>query len=859
MRTKLSMGLCALATMLFVFASCTPNTGADEQKPMLELSPLTIECDCSEQTNFVGVESNVDWTVSTTADWITLLATEGANSGVIEFVVSENVGAELREATIEVVSSDGSLTGTCYVSQEAAQFRIEKTSVAFTYEESSATVEVFSANTWSAETEADWLTLEYDAVAGEASNLTIKASANNGLESRTAEIIIRTKGHSVKIKVTQAKLSSDTFMVFIDSDNYDAETQTLTTDIFGASYTMTIVAPSSSVIWDATMSYVDTEEFVVLENNLAQTGTSEISITLPLNDTGDVRSGVLNIKGKYKGNNITMPINVFQEYLEVEYVDTFAANAEGAVFDMGLSINPDLEVAYTCEADWITTNEEGNYVIAPNASLEERTATIEMALASNPTVYVGTATITQPALYTIVIPLQCNTYVTPQDPTIKSSPSFHHRIISDLSVQPDGSLKTGGNMVTSRAWTTSYIKSSAYTPHQLSFFFRTEHTGELKFGMETLLENDKEEIPDTAYVDVEIGSERKRVMVTGNRKHWQHVGSFNIETPGYVRVNIIPVEATGKYLPYISNFLLGGEGINFAKKKIRRKGDNIDITYVTYDEVQASDPHWIRRGPSTHLGYDQPANTEWFYNEIYVDKGYDISGSYYMTTGGSAFYMGLQPTDGGRTVLFSVWDTNTELGWKAQVVRYGANKPNNFGHEGSGIQTFLKYDWKAETTYATLVHVRPEVVDGVQTGSTLYTGYFWSEADGWQLVAEYRRPHEVAYYRGAHSFCENFSPDRGWIPRKVNFTNQWMRDKDGVWHEVLRARLTTDGCGSDGLRKDFGAGFDEERNFLYLTNIGYINTYIPYGTWVERKPSGNGHPEIPYEELAAMGTWYDGN
>jgi len=855
MKTKFFGTLCVLATMLMAFACTTPTP--ENEEPVLEVAPLSVECDSEEQTNSVGVTCNGDWTAESSAEWLVLAVTSGTGEGIVDFSLTENTGAEAREAQIEFVS--GELTATCYVTQDAADFRVDNSPINFTFEESTASVNVFSANTWSAETEAEWLTLEYEAEAGVESALTIKAEANNTLSSRSADVVIKTKGATAKIKVTQAKLSSDTFMLFLEDEAYDPATQTLTTGIFGDSYTLNVVAPSSSVIWDAVMSYKDTDEFVVLDNNLAQTGTKEVSISLPVNKTGAPREGVLTISGKYKGNKVEQKITVVQEYLDVTYVDKFDVAAEGAAIDLALSIEPELEVAYTTDADWLVVDEKGKYTVTPNASLEERTATINMALAEDAEIFVGTATVTQPALYTIVVPFQCNTYVTPQDPTIKSSPSFHYRIISDLSVQPDGSLKTGGNMITTRAWTTSYIKSTAYTPHQLSFFFRTEHTGELKFGMETLLENDKEQIADTAYVDVEIGSERKRVMVTGNTLHWQHVGSFNIEKAGYVRVNIIPVEATGKYLPYISNFLLGGEGINFAKKKIRRKGDNVDITFVTYDEVQASDPHWIRRGPSTHLGYEQPANTEWFYNEIYVDKGYDISGSFYMTTGGSAFYMGLQPTDGGRTVLFSVWDTNTDLGWKAQVVRYGANKPNNFGHEGSGIQTFLKYDWKAETTYATLVHVRPEVVDGAQTGSTLYTGYFWSEADGWQIVAEYRRPHEVAYYRGAHSFCENFSPDRGWIPRKVNFTNQWMRDKDGVWHEVLRARLTTDGCGSDGLRKDFGAGFDEERNFLYLTNIGYIDTYIPYGTWVERKPSGKPHPEIPYEKLATMGTWYDGN
>ncbi|MBQ8544476.1 MAG: DUF3472 domain-containing protein [Alistipes sp.] len=435
---------------------------------------------------------------------------------------------------------------------------------------------------------------------------------------------------------------------------------------------------------------------------------------------------------------------------------------------------------------------------------------------------------------TLAIPFKCNAYVTPLDPASKETPAFANDIIANGYSLPNDAEMVAG------AWLTEYQEQ---TPHQISVFFYTAYTGELHIGLRAA------DVPEgVAELKVKCCGKSFNLKVdSADASKDYYVGKVNVEKAGHVRVDIEPVKTSAASYPTFSTLLATGAAVNNLTEKVKD-----ELIFVTAEELQKHVPHFVRRGPSNHFQWDTPENTEYFYNEVFVPEGEDISGAYYMLTGGDGFYMGIQPNEKGknRMVLFSVWDTNTEKGLISELVRNGEGvKTNSYSHEGSGVQNFYNYDWEAGRTYATLVRVRPEYKNGKATGNSLYTGYFRGD-EGWVFLAEIRRPGIETYYKGAYSFCENFRPECGWIPRSVEFPSQWMRDKDGNWTELKSGRLTCDGTGHEGLRCDYSGGVSERGNF-YLRNIGYIDDKVEYGTRFEREGSGKA-PEIDFKALIKL-------
>lgn len=291
------------------------------------------------------------------------------------------------------------------------------------------------------------------------------------------------------------------------------------------------------------------------------------------------------------------------------------------------------------------------------------------------------------------------------------------------------------------------------------------------------------------------------------------LGDFDIKSAGYYHVDLTAVAGSAE----ITDIVVSG-------------------TAVEAGIIYSNDPsyyYWVRRGPSCHLGYTVPTKSDitYYYNEVLVPEGEDQIGSYFMANGFGEGYFGIQVNSSTeRRILFSVWspfhtddpkaipdDEKIHLLKKGTDVHTG-----EFGNEGSGGQSYLRYNWKAGQSYKFLLKGKP---DG--NGSTIYTAWFLApEMKTWKLIASFKRPKTNTYLTRFHSFLENFNPNQGYLTRQVNFNNQWVYD--GAWKKVESAKLTVDATYNANQRVDATGGTTSTGYFLKMG--GFFNEVEKPGT-----------------------------
>lgn len=277
---------------------------------------------------------------------------------------------------------------------------------------------------------------------------------------------------------------------------------------------------------------------------------------------------------------------------------------------------------------------------------------------------------------------------------------------------------------------------------------------------------------------------------------------------------------------------------------------------VSFNFVRDNENHryyFGRRGPSVHLSYFMPEDVDvkWFYNELSVDKGDDPIGSYFMANGFGEGYFGMQVNSASeRRILFSVWspyvtDNPSEIPDSEKIILLRKGKDvvtGEFGNEGSGGQSFMRYNWEAGQTYRFLNSVEP---DG--KGNSIYTAYFFdNKSNKWILIASFKRPKTNTWYKRAHSFLENFDTKRGNVSRKVKCGNQWVCDTNGQWHELNRARFTGDDIAKVAYRLDYDGGVEDDH--FFMKNTGFFVTQTQLNTVFERVKRGK-KPDVNFDEL----------
>lgn len=377
----------------------------------------------------------------------------------------------------------------------------------------------------------------------------------------------------------------------------------------------------------------------------------------------------------------------------------------------------------------------------------------------------------------------------------------------------DGNIELNDEMVTDTGitgWTdpNTLIKT----------FFRTEKAGDVRIAIVAKAGSGKSEI------ECSLAGQKHVISLSSDNYDTIIVSKFTIEKPGYNSLDLKGISKKGETFGTVSSILID------ADSSVGR------IWYVK------DDFYWGRRGPSVHLRYTIPEGTgdvKWFYNEITIPEGNDVIGSYFMADGFTDGYFGMQVNSATeRRFLFSVWspfktDNPGEIpeDFKIKLLKKGEGVyAGEFGNEGSGGQSYLKYMWKAGTTYSFLLCGEPSA-----NNSTDYTAWFYAPENGnWHLVASFRRPKGSRYLGSLYSFLENFHTGTGNIARQGFYSNQWICDKYGKWTELTSAKFTADATARKESRLDYSGGVTDGQ--FFLKNCGFYDEKTEIGTILTREP-----------------------
>jgi hypothetical protein len=384
----------------------------------------------------------------------------------------------------------------------------------------------------------------------------------------------------------------------------------------------------------------------------------------------------------------------------------------------------------------------------------------------------------------------------------------------------------------SRIITNNGIENWTDSQVQFDTYLRISQSGTIQIALNAKTDGESN-------LQLSINGKKKTVTMKGDGFQSYSAGEWTVKDTGYVKITLAGLSKTGSRFADVSHYEISGTAINGKTAYVKSNDGNFY--------------YWGRRGPSVHLNYPfaDSIKAKWFYNEITVPEGQDVIGSYYMANGFGEGYFGIQvnsPTE--RRVLFSVWspystDDPKSIPEDQRIIMLKKGEgvyTGEFGNEGSGGQSFLRYNWKAGTTYKFLLKGEPNGAN-----NTTYTAYFFAPEKGeWMLIASFKRPKTNTYLKRFHSFLENFSPEQGDKERSVQFGNQWIADAGGNWTELSKAVFTYDNTAAKGYRMDYAGGVNGKA--FFLNNCGFFSQYTPYRTAFTREPQKQ-KPAIDFARL----------
>lgn len=322
-----------------------------------------ISVESAEQSITLSFSTNVAWSATVSADWLTISPSSGeAGKNSVKVEVEENRTGQPRSATITISDKESMQKVSVTVRQETlkASLTVSPESLEFSANKGEEMLNVTSNTDWVITKDAEWITLDSDKGKGLAT-IAAGVTENTSLTSRTGSITVSTSDGSVKKTVSVRQSGAD--VVFsVDKNEHSVAAA-------GGDFTVKVTRNIGYKINSQ-------PEWVKQTGKVPSGNTDTYTFTAEANTSTEAREGVIVF---CNDNNECIQVTVKQAgakaSLSVSPAElTFTAKPESKSFSV--SSNTDWSVASS--ADWVkigTTSGSGNAHVT--ASAEENTATTQ--------------------------------------------------------------------------------------------------------------------------------------------------------------------------------------------------------------------------------------------------------------------------------------------------------------------------------------------------------------------------------------------------------------------------------------------------------------------------------------------------
>ena len=332
-----------------------------------------ISVESAEQSITLSFSTNVAWSATVSADWLTISPSSGeAGKNSVKVEVEENRTGQPRSATITISDKESMQKVSVTVRQEAlkASLTVSPESLEFSANKGEEMLNVTSNTDWVITKDAEWITLDSDKGKGLAT-IAAGVTENTSLTSRTGSITVSTSDGSVKKTVSVRQSGAD--VVFsVDKNEHSVAAA-------GEDFTVKVTH---------NIGYkINSQPEWVKQPDKANSGNVDTyTFTAEANTSTEAREGIIVF---CNDNNECVPVTVKQAganaTLSVSPAElTFTANTESKSLDVTSN------TAWTAAsgASWAKlnkTNGSGNAQIAvtaeENTAITQRSATITIKTA----------------------------------------------------------------------------------------------------------------------------------------------------------------------------------------------------------------------------------------------------------------------------------------------------------------------------------------------------------------------------------------------------------------------------------------------------------------------------------------------